>query len=162
MKPRAALLLLTGLVVGAAEACGQPQEEIRRTMSDPRITEIRLATSWNDATGEVQPWRGSDVGWIRREMDPIRRERRALRLRMRQEERLTAERGGAATKGQNLEITTSGIRFTVGNNDPEAPNPHAEMAVDARVIRYPLPQNAGVHGRQTLQQKALERLRKRK
>lgn len=145
-----------GLAVCAALACGVAAA----TAQEPAE---RLPLLTREAVDGLYapPAPLTDEGWLREELDPIARERRALRRAMRERARANAPQGRPPLDAGNVSARGERIRVEIGNRITGNWSPYPDRALDARIIRFPMPRNARADKR-TDQQKALDEMRSKK
>lgn len=81
------------------------------------------------------------VDWLREEVDPITRERRKIHQLMEQRAQKSVLQQQAIPSQKEAADATGTWRMTIGNTSVNNWSPFPDRALDARVIRFPLPRN---------------------
>lgn len=136
-----AILLLAGYIGGVPVLCAQEQvhDGIVRIEAGDIAGKARETLRWYFSDSRPA-W--TDTGWLREEVDPIQRARRALRSRMDSETDKVKAAAIATARPRDPSITTEGMRITIGNNPSGNWSPYPDRALDARAITFPLPRHA--------------------
>ena len=79
--------------------------------------------------------------WLKEEVDPIRREKRLIRERMEQRARQSVVHAPAAPASDEAMKAVGLWRWSVGNTGTDNWSPFPDRALDARIIRFPLPRD---------------------